>query len=96
MNQLKRNTLIAGAMAVALAGAAGTALADDHKGKGKKEKCYGIVKAGQNDCGNLAGTHSCVGHAAVDGDPGEWVLVPKGLCEKLVNGKTADEVKKAS
>ena len=24
-----------------------------------KEKCYGIAKAGQNDCANLAGTHSC-------------------------------------
>ena len=23
-----------------------------------KEKCYGIALAGQNDCGNLAGTHS--------------------------------------
>lgn len=47
---------------------------------GGKEKCYGISKAGQNDCGNLAGTHSCAGQSTVDNDPGEWKLVPKGTC----------------
>ena len=29
-----------------------------------KEKCYGIAKAGQNDCANLSGTHSCAGQTA--------------------------------
>lgn len=42
-----------------------------------KEKCYGISAAGQNDCGNLAGTHSCAGQSTVDNDPGEWKLVAK-------------------
>lgn len=60
-----------------------------------KEACYGIAKKGLNDCGNLAGTHSCAGQAAVDFDPGEWVYVPRGTCKSL-NGKTADEVKSAS
>ena len=59
----------------------GQALADD-----KPEKCYGVVKAGQNDCGNAAGTHSCAGQSTVDGDGGEWVFLPKGTCEKLVGG----------
>ena len=27
----------------------------------EKEKCFGIAKAGQNDCANLAGTHTCAG-----------------------------------
>jgi len=45
-----------------------------------KEKCYGISAAGQNDCGNLAGTHSCAGQSKVDNDPGEWKLVAKGTC----------------
>ncbi len=27
--------------------------------KAEKEKCFGVAKAGQNDCANLAGTHSC-------------------------------------
>lgn len=50
---------------------------------GGKEKCYGISKAGQNDCGNLAGTHSCAGQSTVDYDPGEWKLVAKGTCVEL-------------
>lgn len=48
-----------------------------------KEKCYGVAKAGQNDCGNLAGTHSCAGQSKVDNDPGEWKLVAKGTCKKI-------------
>lgn len=48
-----------------------------------KEKCYGVAKAGQNDCANLAGTHSCAGQSTVDNDVGEWKLVAKGTCESL-------------
>jgi uncharacterized membrane protein len=47
----------------------------------KWEKCYGIVKAGQNHCG--ANDHSCAGKAVRDSDPNEWLFVPKGTCEKL-------------
>ena len=57
-----------------------------------KEKCFGIVKAGQNDCANLSGTHSCAGQAKTDGDVAEWKYVAKGTC-KTIGGKTADEVK---
>lgn len=53
----------------------------------KMEKCYGIVKAGKNDCASSKkGGHSCAGEAKVSGDKGEWVLVPEGVCERLVNG----------
>ena len=31
-----------------------------------KEKCYGVAKAGQNDCANLSGSHTCAGQAKVD------------------------------
>jgi len=48
-----------------------------------KEKCYGVALAGQNDCGNLAGTHSCAGQSTVDNDMGEWKIVAKGTCEDL-------------
>ena len=48
-----------------------------------KEKCYGIAEIGKNDCGNLAGTHSCAGQSTVDKDPGEWKYVAKGECAKL-------------
>lgn len=57
---------------------------------GSKEKCYGISPAGQNDCGNLAGTHSCAGQSTVDNDQGEWKLVAKGSCVELGGLKKAD------
>ena len=37
---------------------------------GSKEKCYGVALAGQNDCANLAGTHSCAGQSKLDKDAG--------------------------
>jgi len=60
-----------------------------------KEKCYGIAKAGQNDCANLAGTHSCAGQSKVDNDKGEWKYVAAGTCKDM-KGMSADEAKKAS
>ena len=53
----------------------------------KKEKCYGIAKAGQNDCSSKSGSHSCAGQAKKDNDPDEWKKVPAGTCEKM-GGKT--------
>ena len=58
----------------------------------EKEKCYGIAKMGQNDCANLAGTHSCAGQSKKDMDPGEWKFVAKGTC-KQAGGMSADEAK---
>ncbi|MFO1244648.1 MAG: DUF2282 domain-containing protein [Ramlibacter sp.] len=60
----------------------------------EKEKCYGIAKAGQNDCANLSGSHSCAGQAKVDNDKGEWKYVAKGSC-KTMKGLSADEAKMA-
>jgi len=57
-----------------------------------KEKCYGIAKAGQNDCANLSGTHSCAGQSKVDMGKDEWKYVAKGTC-KAMKGQTADEAK---
>lgn len=57
-----------------------------------KEKCFGIAKAGQNDCANLAGTHSCAGQAKVDNDKGEWKYVAAGTC-KTMGGMSMDEAK---
>jgi len=35
-------------------------------------KCYGVAKAGENDCANAAGTHACAGMATADYDGGDW------------------------
>lgn len=47
------------------------------------EKCFGIPKAGQNDCANLSGTLSCAGQSKVDMDKGEWRYVAKGTCKDM-------------
>ena len=52
----------------------------------KMEKCYGVVKAGKNDCSSKSGSHSCAGASKKDGDKNEWILVKKGTCKRLVNG----------
>ena len=51
----------------------------------KTEKCYGIAKAGKNDCAS-AGSHSCGGTSKIDGDPQSWIYVPEGYCERIVGG----------
>ena len=51
------------------------------------EKCYGIAKGGQNDCGTAK--HACAAQGVkVDNDANEWKYVPKGTCEKM-GGKMA-------
>jgi uncharacterized membrane protein len=86
MNQ--RRLVITSALAAAAAlGLVGTAAAQE------KEKCYGIAKAGQNDCANLSGSHSCAGQNKADMDPGEWKYVAKGTCKDM-KGMTAEEAKK--
>lgn len=51
------------------------------------EKCYGVAKGGQNDCGTAK--HACAGQGAkTDKDPTEWKYVEKGTCEKM-GGKMA-------
>ena len=50
------------------------------------EKCYGITKAGKNDCGGKGTGHSCKGHSTHSGDKNDWMLVPKGLCNRINGG----------
>lgn len=78
--------LVAGAVSTALAVGMATAPASAMAAKGDMEKCYGVSKAGKNDCGTA--THACAGQATKDGDENEWVYLPAGTCDKLVGGKT--------
>ncbi len=52
----------------------------------KMEKCFGVAKAGKNDCSNKKSDHSCAGQATKNGDVNDFVAVPKGTCDKIVNG----------
>lgn len=76
MNKL----LLTAALAGVIAAGATAAQADDMAMT--KEKCFGIAKAGKNDCKSVTGAHGCAGHAVRDNDPNEWVFVDKGTCAK--------------
>ncbi len=49
----------------------------------KAEKCYGLARAGQNDCAST-GNNSCAGTSRANADPRAWVFVPAGYCERIV------------
>jgi uncharacterized membrane protein len=82
---MDQHTIIRSALMGLLAvGVAGAATAPEQSKE--KEKCYGVSKAGQNDC--ASGKHSCAGTARTDNDPDYWKLVAKGTCVKM-GGKMA-------
>ncbi len=79
-----KNLALAAAVGSLLSvGVSATAMAGEKAAD--KEKCYGVAKAGKNDC--ASSSHSCAGHSKMDNDPAEWKYVPKGECEKM-GGKT--------
>jgi uncharacterized membrane protein len=91
MNQRR---IVSSALASVLAlGLLGQATAQDMAKPGAKEKCFGVAKAGQNDCANLSGSHSCAGQAKVDNAPDEWKYVAKGTCKDM-KGMSEAEAKK--
>lgn len=50
----------------------------------ERERCYGIVRAGRNDCGTSA--HACAGQAQRDRAADEWLMLPGGTCERIAGG----------
>ncbi len=76
--------------ALVAAGLTSVAMASSAQAEAKieKEKCFGVVKAGKNDCG-VKGAHSCAGQATEDGDSHEWLFLPAGICDKLAHGSLA-------
>jgi uncharacterized membrane protein len=78
---------ISGISAQALADTAASAAPKAQKMMKGMEKCYGIVKAGMNDCGS-ASNNNCAASATVDGDKASWIYVPKGTCNKIVGSST--------
>ena len=79
---MKNRTLINSALSGLLAlGISSVAL---QANAAEMEKCYGVAKAGKNDC--QTSNSSCAGTSKSDGQKDAWVLVPAGTCEKLVGG----------
>jgi uncharacterized membrane protein len=80
----KRHALLAAALATVCVAGISTAQAADTA----KEKCFGIAKAGQNDCAAVNGVHSCAGQSKIDNDKSEWKYVAKGSCQKAGGNMT--------
>ncbi len=72
---------VASAFAAALALAA---MSQSASATGDKdlEKCFGVAKAGDNDCKAGEGT-SCAGHATIDYQGNYYKLVPAGTCATM-------------
>lgn len=74
---------VAGAFAALVTAAA----APQQANAAEQEKCYGVAKAGENDCAAGAGT-TCAGTSTVDFQGNAWKLVDKGTCEQIKRGDT--------
>ena len=77
-------------VAAAVTTALGTAAVADTAHAAKNEKCYGVAKAGANDCSAGPGT-TCQGTSTVDSQGNAWIYVPAGLCEKLTGGSLTEK-----
>ncbi len=86
MSNTKKILLSVSIMAAASAALAQTAEDKQDLPQMKKEKCFGIVKAGKNDCAAADGSHSCAGLAKNDGGGQDWVLLPSGTCTRILGG----------
>ena len=82
---IKRQFVLSAALAGAVAVAASTAaVAGPVTPQSGQEKCYGVSKAGANDCASATGTHACAGQGSKkDNDPNDWKNVPAGTCTRL-------------
>jgi uncharacterized membrane protein len=85
-NVMNKRMVIASAVAAAVAApSVVSAQAPVPPPKFQAEKCYGLAKAGKNDCAST-GNNSCGGSSKVNADPRAWIYVPVGYCERIVGG----------
>jgi uncharacterized membrane protein len=86
MKTSRHQLLIATAVS-SLIGAAANAQVHPEKPTYAYEKCYGIARAGFNDC--FTAKNSCAGTTTRDNEPQAWIYVPKGTCSRIVGGSSA-------
>lgn len=86
------NTIVSTALASLIAlGATGVQPASAAEEKKDVEKCYGVAKAGKNDCKTMS--NACAGHSTSDAQPDAFIALPKGTCERLTGGSLAAPAK---
>ncbi|WP_165309977.1 DUF2282 domain-containing protein [Vibrio ziniensis] len=83
---MKKSNLAVAAAVTGLLVVGGTMLTATSAVAADQEKCYGVAKAGQNDCATKMS--SCAGTSKKDAQKDAFVVVPKGLCGKLSGGST--------
>ncbi len=82
MQQKAANCLvIAGAISAALLAIKQNTNIFDDVSTVERERCYGVARAGSNDCGTSK--HSCAKRAIYDRQPDEWKMVPAGTCVNI-------------
>ena len=72
--------------AIAIAAIASAATAANTPSAKPMEKCFGVAKAGKNDCKAGAGT-SCAGTSTRDYQGNAWKLVRAGTCLSIKTPK---------
>jgi len=82
MNKMLLSAALAGIFTAGIATAQADATAP------AKVKCYGIAKAGKNDCKAANGSHSCQGHATKDNDANDFNLVADKAACTAAKGNT--------
>jgi uncharacterized membrane protein len=78
---VSKSSLLISSVITGLVALSAIGLAEAQDKKPEREKCYGIAKKGQNDCGTVK--HTCAGKATADNQADEWKYAAKGTCEKM-------------
>ena len=78
------STMLLTAAVTALVASSASAQVHPEKPTYKYEKCYGVARAGHNDC--FFASNSCAGTSTQDDDPRAWIYVPQGTCKKISGG----------
>lgn len=81
-----RNKLVSTAISSLLALSAAAVATEAYSASPPLEKCFGVVKAGKNDCGVKSLGTACQGTSTKDAQPDAYLDVIKGNCEKIVGG----------
>ncbi len=80
------NAIRLAGLALAATAATGLTATSATAQKAEMEKCYGVAKAGENDCAAGPGT-TCAGTSTRDYQGNAWKLVEKGTCEDIETPK---------
>lgn len=87
---MKKKIVAGSILAAAITIASGAAMMSTASAQdAAPEKCYGVAKAGLNDCAAGPGT-SCAGTSTTDGQANAWMYVLDGSCAKIVGGSLTE------